>query len=361
MRLGLSVVELLVVVSILAILLALLLPAVFSARESSRRIQCGNNLRQLGISLHAFHAANEAFPPGSETKPSPRNRDFFGSDGVFANGLTLLLPFLESANSLHEYDNEEPWYYQHARVASQHFDLFMCPSNSGKPSPLIDNGAGFVAGTIQSPIGRAFGLTDYVMSKGAINNFCSTPRKTPGRLRGVFDNNLRTSAKDITDGLSKTIAMGEGAGGPTWPLCTNPDCVKPDGPTPIPLLSLHPTTSDPPPYYARQFWIGSGNTTMIFDEFKWMVSSHLSTTVQPLNANPVTHFLLDEQADFTDCTGEQPNRHQVSGFRSDHPGGGNFLLADGAVRFVAEDIKLNVYRAMSSVAGGVDIESGVDR
>ena len=261
------------------------------------------------------------------------------------------MPFLEGQNYLARYDRTEPWYFQPASIASQEIPAFSCPSNSGKPSPYEDYGAALIAGIVQSPIGRKFGLTDYVLSKGASNTFCSTPRRIPSQTRGMFDNNLKTSAKHITDGLSKTIAVGEGAGGPAWPLCTSPNCTEPDGPKPIPRLSVNPSSSDPPPYYARQFWIGSGNTTAIFDQFNWMIGGHLATTVQPMNANPVTHFLLDDSADFSDCLGQKPNRHQVPGFRSDHKGGGNFLFADGSVRFVDEAIELSAYRTMSSVAG----------
>ena len=95
-RRGFTLVELLVVISIIAILIALLLPAVQSARETARRIQCSNNLKQLGIGLHHYHDANRFFPPGlqypAEEKENIRKNPNFGPNWVI-----LLLPFLERA------------------------------------------------------------------------------------------------------------------------------------------------------------------------------------------------------------------------------------------------------------------------
>ena len=84
-------------------------------------------------------------------------------------------------------------------------------------------------------------------------------------------------------------------------------------------------------------------------------AGHLACTVEPLNKWPVTQFLFDDAADSSICEGTltlgMSNPHRVPNFRSDHPGGGNFLYADGAVRFVVEEIDLEPYRASSSIAG----------
>jgi prepilin-type processing-associated H-X9-DG protein len=154
------------------------------------------------------------------------------------------------------------------------------------------------------------------------------------------------------DGMGKTFAMGEGAGGPHWPLCTQIDCQVPDT-NPIPEFSAEP-------YYARQYWIGSGNVKGILDTFGWASAGHFACTIEPLNKSPVTHFLFDNTDRVRNCLGSLSNAHnthRVPNFRSDHPGGGNFLFADGSVHFIDSEIHMPIYQGLSTVAGSESVSS----
>jgi prepilin-type processing-associated H-X9-DG protein len=153
----------------------------------------------------------------------------------------------------------------------------------------------------------------------------------------------------VTDGLSKTFAVGEGASGSRWILCRNPGCTTPDMPPWIPKLNA---TGEA--YLARQFWIGSGNVSSVLKSFSWCAGGHFACTVDPLNKWPVTQFLFDDSDKVRSCMGtlSQPsNTHRVPNFRSNHPGGGNFMMADSSVHFVAENIAKDGYRALSTIAG----------
>src|SRR5262245_44202168 len=98
---GFTIVELLVVIAIIAMLIGLLLPAVQSARESARRAQCGNNLRQLGLGLQLYHHTHDVFPPALVCSST----NVLDAD---ATGFTLLLPYLEQSNLREMYDFDEP-------------------------------------------------------------------------------------------------------------------------------------------------------------------------------------------------------------------------------------------------------------
>jgi prepilin-type N-terminal cleavage/methylation domain-containing protein len=344
---GLTLVELLVVIAIIGLLIALLLPAVQTSRESARRASCVNNMRQLGIAMQNHHSAKNSFPTGSLLKPDPMSANLFNSDGVFANGFTLLFPYLEEGSLDAQYDDRTTWYMQKASVAKCSVKVFNCPSSQDFPNPYTDLFVGFAAQFIQSPIGDTLGRVDYVLCKGVSNGFCRTPSNIPANERGMFDYNLKTSIKHLTDGSNHTFAIGEGAGGPHWKLCSTPGCTAPDLAAPLPAYSSEP-------YYARQYWIGSGNVTLLYNGFKWAATGHLACTFDPLNKNPVTHFLFNNAASSKECRGTlnfSGNTHRVPNFRSDHVGGGNFLAADGAVHYINEAIEISVYRALSTLAG----------
>ncbi len=332
-------------IAIIGVLVALLLPAIQAARESGRRVSCVNNMRQLGTSLFNFESQNHHLPIGSILDEDEKTDDYWKSDGVFQNALTQLLPFLEETNLYSLYDSNETWYYQQASTARQPISLFLCPSNADKINPVKDEFFAFAADVMNSPIGDEAGLSDYVLSKGASDGFCIVPETMPASEQGMFDYDLVVKLKDITDGTSNTLAMGEGASGPHWLLCRDPGCTTPDMPSPIFAGE---------PYPARQYWIGSGNTSYLLRSFMYASAGHFACTLDPLNKSPVTQFLYNEKANPTNCEGtltNPGNTHRVPNFRSDHPGGGNFLFGDGSVQYVQESIDMRVYRAFSTIAG----------
>ena len=223
---------------------------------------------------------------GSETREDIGAGIAFGSDGVFANAFTKILPWVAERGLAELYDDSSPWYLQSSQVAKATVSIFNCPSNVGKSNPheelLIRRNAPF----LRSEIGGQFGLVDYIFSKGASDCFCDRPEDVPDSERGMFDYNLQTKAKHVKDGLSKTFAIGEGAGGARWPLCDAPGCQE--------VNPGHSIWSSGQPYFARQFWIGSGNLSAIYDGFGgFMMTGHLGCTVEPLNKLPVKHFLFD--------------------------------------------------------------------
>lgn len=344
---GFTLVEVLVVIAIVGLLIALLLPAVQMAREAGRRASCANNLKQLGLAIQNHTAARRILPIGSVVAPDTITQQMFGADGVFANGFTELLPYLEQTNLANRYDADQTWYFQDDTVAATPIPTLTCPSVAGLENPIEDLCLGFVATTIGSPLGDYYGRTDYALSKGVNDCFCSDPQGIPRTERGMFDYNTKVRPSTITDGLSNSISVGEAAGGPKWLLCQNPGCSVPDLPSPIPKFASSP-------YTARQYWIGGGNVRLAFQSFRYGSGGHFACTLEPLNKSPVIHFLFDDQADLSDCRGtlsNPSNTHRIPNFRSDHPGGGNFLFGDGSVRFVAETIEMEVYRAVSTIVG----------
>ncbi len=131
-------------------------------------------------------------------------------------------------------------------------------------------------------------------------------------------------------------------------MCKDPGCRTPDVPQ-------APAFFGGGSYTARQYWIGAGNLRAIFVMYDYSSGGHLACTLERLNKRPVAHFLFDDSAGAGDCRGSLSNPgqpHRVPNFRSDHPSGGNFLFADGSVHFIAEDVDMDLYRALSTVAGG---------
>lgn len=343
--------ELLVVVAIIGVLIALLLPAVQSAREAGRRMQCASNLRQLGVAMHNHHSAHKMFPMGSEVRADP-TQGFF-SEVAFDNAFTQMLPQFEQQNVARMYQFDKPWHMQTPETAAQRIELLVCPSNDVKPNPMVERVVLAFGGLTGSPLGRgqgAMGLTDYVLSKGVNDAFCNTPEEVPGNEQGMFDYRLRVRAADITDGASNTLAIGEGASGEHWPLCADPGCQAPNEglPEPLPQISAAP-------YHARQWWIGAGNAKVLQRMLLLSTGGHLACTLEPLNKWPVTQFLFDDGAPAEVCAGTfalgTQNPHRVPNFRSDHREGGNFLFADGSVRYIRDDVDMDAYRAASTIAG----------
>lgn len=233
-------------------------------------------------------------------------------------------------------------------MARQVIPLLNCPSNGDLANPYTEPFYAFAANTIKSPIGYEMGLLDYALSKGVSDAFCSQPKLIDNSERGAFDYGLKTRPKDVLDGCSRTIAIGDAASGARWQMCTSATCTGAD------LLEPVEAFAPDGPYVAKQFWIGSGNVQGAYGGFKYASAGHLAGTLTPLNRTPVVHFLFDNRDLVRNCQGSltnPANTHRVPGFRSNHPGGANFGRLDGSVSWIDDSIELAAYRALSTVAG----------
>ena len=202
-----TLVELLVVIAIIGVLVALLLPAIQAAREAARRTQCTNNLKQIGLAIHLYHDTKKSMPPA------------YLSGVGHATCLVLIMPFIEERN-LYEVSNVSYAYYNVAKVPDSviqtHVEIFLCPSHRG-PGQLSKTGDGRM-----SVPHRPGALADYDSCAGDgtepyyPNLGNGVLKKSTGYVLDGTDPTwtlknwkMNRGFKMITDGLSKTLMMGE--------------------------------------------------------------------------------------------------------------------------------------------------------
>ncbi len=363
-----TLVELLVVIAIIGILVALLLPAIQAAREAARRASCTNNLKQFGIALHNYHDTLKTFPPGAVN-------DQQNPIDIYSSPHSMLMPYLEEQGLVGLYNTDRNWMEQRPEVVATAVPTFVCPSSGGQ-NPYLDNFLSdiFVSAGVGNDY-RELGVTNYAFCKGVTDAWCvfedgrrPGPPLVPVSERGMFDFHWGVSARRVTDGLSKTIAMGEAAHGPAWLLCN----AKPGdsiwtGTFPNFVYENTRTYVAAPNQYGQltiawQPWVGTLPSFKQLGGLGFYWANTMSCTLEPMNKWPVTHSLADE-SHLEDCRKSQRSApgtrgkttqggfHVSSNYRSDHTAGCNFLFADGSVHFLQEDIELLLYQQLSTCMG----------
>ncbi len=318
-RRAFTLVELLVVIAIIGVLVALLLPAVQSARESARRTQCSNNSRQIGIALHMYHDTHQRVPPGGIWYTNAvADPNFQLNRGSL---LLHLLAYVEQGSLYQQIDFSKPPEYQLLRgsttdyIAGVLIKSYKCPSDF---TPKMN------ANTIDGVSGGKLASFSYAGSKGPTRTGDNAAGSCPERA--VWDRyNLSTNDQDpagpftrlgriytarlaeVTDGLSNTIFVGEVRG----------DCA-------IPIT---------------RGWVHGSNT------------NGMISTIYPMNYDTCTKDLSKGPCQWWD------NWSTEFGFKSLHPGGVNFTFGDGSMRFLNQNIDHWTYQYLGGKSEGQAISA----
>jgi prepilin-type N-terminal cleavage/methylation domain-containing protein/prepilin-type processing-associated H-X9-DG protein len=346
LRSAFTLIELLVVIAIVAVLIGLLVPAVQRVREAANRLTCANNLKQFGLALLNYETTTGSFPPGIVADPRYMNGPNDLMSGGIYGATVPLLPFLEQDPLFRRFDTNVPWYYKtNFEVVGTPVKIFFCPSN--RVEGILDLQP--VSDFMQEPMPK-IALADYGLSKGT-NAALSGQLQVPFACRGVFDFNSHTRIADITDGTGNTLAAGDAAGGSSYyGARKNWDDTA---------ASINPKTGGPNRIDGG--WApGSVASIDLVNSTGSLYSSGLCVTaecggfwpeyVEPMN-NRLT--LAATQYKMTSDNSDATIGHfdTLSGFRSLHSGGCNFLFCDGSVHFLSQDISPATYKALSTMAG----------
>ncbi|AGA28096.1 DUF1559 family PulG-like putative transporter [Singulisphaera acidiphila] len=313
-RNGFTLIELLVVISIIGVLIALLLPAVQAAREAARRIQCVNNLKQIGLGFLNFESSQGFFPPAAidaAFAPLNINVDSSGKavatkDLVEHGWAVLLLPHAEQTALYNTYNLALDYRATgNQTLLNTRLNLMVCPST---PEPTRTD-------RVQN---AKFGLWtsapgDYGPNNSVNEGLVTAGFVDPGNYEGVLRANMLRRIAEITDGTSNTQVVTEVAG-------------RPDRWTRGPKF----TKSDPPGTPNRVRISGAG----------W------ADRESPFGLHGFTQDgLITPGPCHTNCT----NANEVFSF---HNGGANNLFADGSVHFIKETTSIRVFAKLISRAGG---------
>ena len=339
-----TLIELLVVIAIIAILIGLLLPAVQKVREAAARMKCSNNLKQIGIALHAYHDANQQFPAGGATDEAPYGT---GGGGWGSAWTVFILPYLEQGNLYGKFTftGGSGWGGGSATNnvnTAENISLaaYLCPSST---FPKTSNG---------TFTGKTIAVTHYVGLAGASNgNATNSGGLIPGYAEtrfnasgsgtgcctggiaaggGVLVPGGKVRFADMTDGTSNTVVVGE----------QNDAIVTLDG--------------------TKNFWNASSANG-------WEIGSYFrSGQAPPAQTQPdVRHFQMTTVryginqkkgwANGGDCGGQGvcSNMGNNIPLNSAHTGGVNVLLGDGSVRFLRDSIPIATLAQLATRDDGV--------
>lgn len=297
---GFTLIELLVVIAIIAILIALLLPAVQQAREAARRSSCKNNLKQIALAMHNYESTHRVFPYAHRAGGGTYPNYCHARDTWFHR----ILPYVDQAPMYNAYEADcanvsgSTSNHVHNISSSQVFvrtalPAFMCPSDVGPA--FAEPGGIRWAGSYLACIGWA-------------NN------RSTGNDNGMFGYQTRTKIRDVTDGTSSTLMLSEAVqrvAVPTGHSWSCPGC----------------------------YWIGGAHGEVTFTAYE-----------TPNTSAPDQNYLCKSTTDVNaPCVTNRTERWNYA--RSKHVGGVHVALADGAIRFISENIDRGTYRALSTQSG----------
>jgi prepilin-type N-terminal cleavage/methylation domain-containing protein/prepilin-type processing-associated H-X9-DG protein len=349
---GFTLIELLVVIAIIGLLVALLLPAVQGAREAARRSQCSNNLKQIGLALHNYHNGKLCFPPGYTDGNTVAASNATYDVGPSWGWASYILPYLDETNTWSQINfSVAVGTGTNTTVSQQALPLYQCPSDplhqafgvwnqNNNFSSIICTVAhanyvgcnGWVeclanAGGLYLPNDPVYGDGGSAEDNDAGPTTSAEPTGLAGD--GLFYRNSHNTFKNVTDGLSRTIIVGERssdhspstwtgavAGGacPAWMASTDGPYTPPTNPPQIEYVQAD---------YGEALVLGHGNST------------HVPCADNPWY-DPDTMYSM-------------------------HAGRGvNFLMGDGSVTFITQNIDGNVYQHLCTIAGG-EIDDSLDQ
>lgn len=292
-RPGFTLIELLVVIAVIAVLIALLLPAVQQAREAARRTQCRNHLKQIGLAIHNYHDVYLQFP-------NVNCNNTLSGGSLFV----AILPMMEQGNAYNQYDfnrsNSDPY---NVEVTGQVLPFYLCPSSPLRRTvPSCSDDRGRAPGNYAACIGSA----DY----NPYWSFFGQPRpELNGAIVYTDSSSGKTKFRDITDGTSSTLMVGETAYNlPDYKFRAHSECAGKSR-------------------YSFTYWCNP------------YPSSTACTTAYAFNPKDVPNDGVWDS-------------NWTRSFRSDHTGGVQFVLVDGSVHFLSENIDVGVLDSLATRNGG---------
>lgn len=339
---GFTLVELLAVIAIIGLLIALLLPAVQSARESARRTACANNTRQLGLAMQGYVASNGRFPPNASI-PVGGNVSSWGSMTYLQlSAHFLLLPFLDQQSIYNlATPSAGPGAWDKIRVPT-----FLCPSANPAPSPAPGCHYGWSSGS--SPHTWNNGLCSYGLPYALVN---------PVLQNGAITIATQWTPAHFRDGLSMTLLGAER-------LSASSDVPSGSGKYPYDLFFISASffTSIANPAFPTEAELTAIGNAALAPNVSFMGAGNKNGWFWAWAAQPQVNTTAPPNWTFPDTGGGAPpgfaNNRGLGVFppRSMHAGGVNVVICDGSVRFVSEMVNTRTFQQLGHKSDGASLD-----